>query len=106
MARIHWFRKDLRLNDNEALAEAIHSAVADGDGDITALYVFDEISFAALAGIRQHSLRAGVAALAESLVAVGGSLNVQVARGVSTIAEAIVSVAKAAGAKEVHAMRL
>ncbi|MEO0024470.1 MAG: hypothetical protein RL196_911 [Actinomycetota bacterium] len=106
MARVHWFRKDLRLNDNEALAEAIHAAVSDGDGEITALYVFDADSFTALAGIRQHSLRAGVAALADGLVALGGDLNVQIARGVSGIADAVVAVAKAAGAKEVHAMRL
>jgi len=106
MARVHWFRKDLRLNDNEALAEGIRCAISDGDGEITALYVFQERAFTALAGIRQHSLRAGVAALAESLADVGGTLNVQVARELNDAAEAVVSVAKAAGAKEVHAMRL
>ncbi len=106
MARVHWFRKDLRLNDNEALAEAIHAAVSDGDSEITALYVFDEDAFQALAGIRQHSLRAGVAALAESLTGLGGLLNVQVAHGLTGVAESVVRVAQAAGAKEVHAMRL
>ena len=105
MARVHWFRKDLRLNDNEALAEGIRAAVTDGDGEITALYAFDLDAFSALAGIRQHSLRAGVAALADSLLAIGGNLNVQVASGLPGIAEAVTRVAKAAGAREVHAMR-
>ena len=105
MARVHWFRKDLRLNDNVALAEGIRAAVADGDSEVTALYVFDTDAFHALAGIRQHSLRAGVVALAESLASVGGQLNIQNAQGLAQVAEAVVAVALAAGAKEVHAMR-
>ncbi len=107
MARLHWFRKDFRLNDNEALAECITSAHADGDGSVTALYVFDLNAFKALAGIRQHSLRAGVAALADSLLELGGELNIQqAAGGLSAVAEAVVRVAQAAEVKEVHAMRL
>jgi deoxyribodipyrimidine photo-lyase len=106
MARLHWFRKDLRLQDNEALAECIQAAIADGDAEVTALYVFDADAFHSLAGIRQHSLRASVAALAESLVAHGAVLNVQVAQGLAQLATEVVRVAQAANAKEVHAMRL
>lgn len=107
MARVHWFRKDLRLGDNEALAECIQAAVADGDSEVTALYVFDEDAFYELAGIRQHSLRAGVAALGESLAQQGGALNVRTAKhGLTGLAETVVAVALAAAAKEVHAMRL
>jgi deoxyribodipyrimidine photo-lyase len=107
MARLHWFRKDLRLGDNAALADCVEAAVADGDAEVTALYVFDSDAFHALAGIRQHSLRAGVAALSESLKSHGAVLNVRTAdRGLTGLAEAVVAVARAAGAKEVHAMRL
>ena len=105
MARVHWFRKDLRLNDNEALAEGIRAAMNE-DGVITALYVFDLEAFEQLEGIRQHSLRAGVAALAHSLETKGAELNLQQARGLADVAAAVVRVAQAAGTKEVHAMRL
>jgi len=106
VARVHWFRRDLRLNDNEALADSILGAVSDGDGEVTSLFVFNLDEFHALAGIRQHSLRAGVAALAESLAELGGELNVQLAlNGLSGVVAEVVRVSAAAGAKEVHAMR-
>ena len=107
MARLHWFRKDLRLNDNEALAECVAAAVNDGDREVTALYVFNMSEFTALSAIRQHSLRAGVSALADSLSSLGGELNVQQASGgLAGLVSAVVRLAQAAKAKEVHAMRL
>lgn len=107
MARLHWFRKDLRLNDNEALAECVAAAVKDGDREVTAVYVFNMSEFTALSAIRQHSLRAGVSALADSLSSLGGDLNVQLASGgLAGLVSAVVRLAQAAEAKEVHAMRL
>ena len=106
MARVHWFRRDLRLNDNEALADGIRGCISDGDSEVTALFVFDLDEFHALAGIRQHSLRAGVSALTDSLLGQGGQLNIQRASGgILGVAPEVSRVAEAASAKEVHAMR-
>jgi deoxyribodipyrimidine photo-lyase len=63
MARVFWFRRDLRLNDNPALNAAIHGSVADGDSKVAALYPVDLDAFHALSGIRQNSLVASLHAL-------------------------------------------
>jgi deoxyribodipyrimidine photo-lyase len=104
MARVFWFRRDLRLNDNPALNAAIHGSVADGDSKVTALYAVDLDAFHALSGIRQHSLVASLDALGESM---GRMLTIRHASkelGIS-VADAILAVAQKAEAKIVHATR-
>ena len=104
MARLFWFRRDLRLNDNPALNAAIHGSAADGDLKVAALYAVDLDAFHALSGIRQHSLVASLDALGASM---DRMLTIRHASKDSqlNIAGAIVAEAKAAGAKVVHAAR-
>lgn len=56
MARIFWFRRDRRLQDNLALNKAIKSAQLDGDPTIIPVFWFSQKDFQSLSGIRQHSL--------------------------------------------------
>jgi len=69
LARAFWFRKDLRLQDNLALANAAKAASSDGDGKVFAFYWLRPKEFEALSGIRAHSLAASLAALSESMEA-------------------------------------
>ena len=68
MARVFWFRRDLRLQDNIALNAAIHGATQDGDAQVCGLYVVNTDDFHALSGIRQWSLY-------ESLDSLGASMD-------------------------------
>jgi deoxyribodipyrimidine photo-lyase len=104
MARVFWFRRDLRLNDNIALNAAINGSASDGDARVAALYALDLDDFHALSGIRQHSLNASLEALGASM---GSTLTIRHASKVSNVSmsEAIVNLALAAGAKTVHATR-
>ena len=52
MARVFWFRRDLRLNDNPALNSAIKGSLADGDSKVAAAYALDLDHFFGLSGIR------------------------------------------------------
>ena len=67
MARLFWFRRDLRLNDNPALNAAIRGSEADGDSKVAAVYPVDLDAFHSLSGIRQHSLVASLDALGASM---------------------------------------
>lgn len=67
MARLFWFRRDLRLQDNPALNAAIEGAIADGDPQVVAAYLVDLNDFEKLSGIRQHSLVASLDALGASI---------------------------------------
>lgn len=101
MARIFWFRRDLRLQDNIALNAAIAGAIDDGDKQVCGLYALELPSFQELSGIRQWSLHA-------SLDALGAAMDRKlVIQQVETgqISAAIVKAAKAASAKYVHATR-
>jgi len=104
MARVFWFRRDLRLNDNPALNAAIHGSVADGDSKVAAVYALDLDYFYGLSGIRQHSLNASLDALGESLGRMLAIRHASIESGV-TVAQALVAVALKAGAKTVHASR-
>lgn len=73
MSRIFWFRKDLRLQDNQALTSCTSSAMADGDASVTGTYVYQKETFQELSGIRQHSLVASLEALDNSM---SGALHV------------------------------
>ena len=104
MARVFWFRRDLRLNDNLALNAAVNGSVTDGDKRVAAIYALDLDYFYGLSGIRQHSLNASLDALGESLGRMLSIRHASVASGIS-VAQAIVGVAQKAGAKIVHATR-
>lgn len=60
-----WFRRDLRVQDNEALTLAGKMAV-EASGELSPLYVFDA-KFLELTAIRQHSLIESVRSLSNSL---------------------------------------
>ena len=98
MGSLFWFRRDLRLNDNVALNEAIRAAIADGDARVCGFYSVDLSTFEQLEGIRQWSLHA-------SLNALGASMNRKLVIRHGKIAETIVATAVAASVKEVFATR-
>jgi deoxyribodipyrimidine photo-lyase len=102
MARVFWFRRDLRLEDNVALNAAIRGAIEDKDRSVTPLYAIDLDEFDALSAIRQQSLIASLDSLGASLER---KLTIRHARTLSGFAAQIVLVAKAAKAEVVHATR-
>ena len=98
MSRIFWFRKDLRLQDNQALTSCALAAIADGDGSVVASYVYQKSSFEKLSGIRQHSLTASLEALSLSM-----DSNLNVVEG--SPAEALAKLASEHGTNFVHATK-
>lgn len=62
MNAVYWFRRDLRIGDNEALSLATTEGVR-----LTAVYLLASEEFEELEGIRQHSLIESLAALNSSL---------------------------------------
>lgn len=98
MAGLFWFRRDLRLNDNIALNEAIRTAIEQRDPRVALVYACDPGSYSSLAGIRQHSLTESLRSLNAD---VSGALNVFQDQASS----ALVRVAKSVGANVVHATR-
>ena len=92
MARLVWFRNDLRLADNPAL----HAAVESGE-DVLLLYILDERAGAASRWWLHHSLRA----LGQDIAARGGNLILR--RGDPV--EIIAALVKAHGVSGVHAAR-
>ena len=67
MNRIFWFRKDLRLQDNEALTRCAEATIADGDTNVLGCFTYQVGAFESLSGIRQHSLVASLDALNQSM---------------------------------------
>ena len=98
MARVFWFRRDLRLQDNVALNAAIDGAIADGDKQVCGLYAVDLHKFEALSGARQWSLHA-------SLDSLGASMDRKLVIQHGGVANSVVQTALAANAKFVHATR-
>jgi len=84
LPRAFWFRKDLRLQDNLALASAAKGSIADGDGKVFAFYWLRPKEFAALSGIRAHSLASSLASLSDSM---GGKLSVISSDRISELVE-------------------
>ena len=102
MARIFWFRRDLRLQDNIALNAAVSASQSEPDPAVKPVYLLDSEAFAALEGIRQHSLVESLKALDGSL---GGTLAVIQEAGPDALAQALASVVSASGVNTVHATR-
>ena len=96
MSRIFWFRKDLRLQDNEALTRCAEAAISDGDCQVLGCFTFEMKTFESLSGIRQHSLVASMEALSSSM---SGSLHVLPGHS----AEALATLAKQSEIQYVHA---
>jgi deoxyribodipyrimidine photo-lyase len=67
MNTVFWFRRDLRLQDNEALTEAVKSADEDSGSGVACVYMFDNANYQRLQGIRQHSLYESLRALSADL---------------------------------------
>lgn len=97
MSVIYWFRKDLRLQDSEALFQAIVASF-----DIYPLFAHNQSEFESLEGIRQHSLVESLVALNTSLV---DRLNIIAYRSLEEIAESFVAVCFETGSKQIFAMK-
>jgi deoxyribodipyrimidine photo-lyase len=98
MARVFWFRRDLRLQDNISLNNAIVAAKQDGDSVVVPFYGVEIDQFNRLSGIRQWSLIA-------SLDALGATVDRKLTIQHGDIAQSLITVAKAASASTVHATR-
>ena len=92
MTAVHWFRRDLRLADNPALAAAVDGA---HDGATVALFVLDPVLWAASGLPRQRHLVASLAALSASM---DGRLTIRVGEPSAVVAQ----VAAEIEATEVH----
>jgi deoxyribodipyrimidine photo-lyase len=67
MARVFWFRRDRRLQDNLALNSCAKAAIADGDKTVIPVFWYNASEYEELSGLRQHSLTESLQALDESL---------------------------------------
>ena len=91
-----WFRQDLRLHDQPALA-----AAAGGGAAVLPVYVLDDETPGrwAIGGAARWWLHGGLRSLADDLAALGAPLTLRRGRA----ADIIPALAEAAGAAEVHA---
>ena len=96
MSRVFWFRKDLRLQDNEALTRCAEAAIADDGSPVFGCFTFQKNAFESLTGIRQHSLVASLESLSQSM-----SDSLHILEGES--ADAIVKFAKQNDVESIHA---
>jgi len=62
MSAIFWFRRDLRLQDNEALTAAFSES-----GSVAGVYMLDKAEYLNFEGIRQHSLSEGLRSLSQDM---------------------------------------
>ena len=67
MARIFWFRRDRRLQDNLALNSCAEASIADGDKTVIPVFWLNDAEYQSLSGLRQHSLTESLSALDESM---------------------------------------
>jgi len=102
MSAIFWFRRDLRLADNEALTEAVRFATQDRSAKIIPCVNFNRGAFDLLEGIRQHSLVESFRALDKSIE---GKLNVFESTSTAEFAEKLIAVAKKNDVAVVFAMK-
>lgn len=95
MKTVYWFRRDLRLQDNEALAAAFEQSEA-----VAAVYSYSSSTFESLEGIRQHSLSESLSSLARDI---GNNLNIFIAETFEDTANALVSACHELTANQVYA---
>jgi len=96
LARIFWFRRDRRLQDNFALNACAKAAIADGDKTVIPVFWFNAAEYEGLSGLRQHSLTESLKALDESM---DSSLEVVSGAEMSSLVE----YAKNRGVSFIHA---
>lgn len=99
MNGVFWFRKDLRLNDNEALTVATNSTTS----GIAAVYKVLSADYSALEGIRQHSLSESLRALNNDI---GGQINVVVTASDKDFASSLIQICAKVGSQQVFSMEL
>ena len=98
MKSVFWFRRDLRLQDNEALTAASEFAQ---DG-IAAIYMFNKVEYQQLEGIRQHSLTESIRSLSKDI---SGNLSVAQVANVQEFADQLIAASKEVSTNKVFAMR-
>jgi len=98
---VFWFRRDLRLQDNQALAAAVAESTKNHASKIYCCYGFNTPAFEILEGIRQHSLIESLRSLDKSI---RGNLNILQANSNQELAEQLASVCAEAKTEEVFAM--
>ena len=99
MSQIMWFRRDLRIADNPALAEATARAQTGEDSKILAIYVLSPRSWKAMSPVQQHYLLDSLEHLNKSL---GGNLVIKFGAARQIVPE----VASQVEASCVHAAQL
>jgi len=102
MTSIFWFRRDMRLNDNEALNSAIKEAQQGDQSSVIPVVYHNPKSFELLEGIRQHSLVESYRALHNSMA---GNLNVLNCESINDFANELCAIAKENNATKVFAMQ-
>lgn len=98
MKSVFWFRRDLRLQDNEALSSAFEYA----NEGIAALYMFNKVEYQELEGIRQHSLTESIRSLS---IDIAGALSVAQVKNIQEFVDQLVAVCKEVSTNKVFAMR-
>ena len=98
MSVAFWFRRDLRLQDNEALTAAFESSP---DG-VAAFYMFNKPDYLSLQGIRQHSLTESLRSLS---LDIAGYLNILEVTSTSEFAKRLSTACKESNISKVFAMK-
>jgi deoxyribodipyrimidine photo-lyase len=96
MARVFWFRRDRRLQDNLALNTCAKAAIADGDKTVIPVFWYNAKEYEQLSGLRQHSLTESLKSLDESM-----DSSLEVVSGVEM--SALVEFAQKSKASHIHA---
>ncbi len=99
MNAVFWFRRDLRLGDNEALTQA---ALESRGSKLALCYLLDTSKFDLLEGIRQHSLVESLKSLSSDT---GAALSVIQRSNLDEAAVRLGEIAQFLGAKTVFACR-
>jgi len=97
MSVIYWFRKDLRVQDSEALF-----AAANTTNEIYPIFAHNKTEFESLEGIRQHSLTESLISLNKSI---SGKLSILNFKDLEELVKRIVEAAGSTGARHVFAMK-
>jgi deoxyribodipyrimidine photo-lyase len=100
MSAVFWFRRDLRLKDNEALTAAFAASDSTGANGVLALYMFNKVEYLQLEGIRQHSLTESLRSLSNDI---DGKLHIIDVDSTEQFANELVEACMAIGTKQVFA---
>jgi deoxyribodipyrimidine photo-lyase len=100
MSTVFWFRRDLRLKDNEALSAAFTASEATETNGVLAIYMFNEVEYLELEGIRQHSLTESLRSLSQDI---DGKLHILNVDSTETFAKELSEGSASIGAKQVFA---